>query len=263
MTTCSHCSAPLKEDLEQCGHCGIVTPFGIAARQARAAKEEQAKAANQQRSDAETARLRQIAAREVEQYGKWSVISSLLGIILCCVFPVGPALGIYFGLRARTLARERGVPNVGGGAAGTIIGYAGIALAVMTWIGAGVMGVVESRRKTELKAMITPGETLDLKTACAVTELELLETHYEGYYNGNDFECDGIAVFEVNGKEAVLRGSRFTKESKRIELISCLKLGSSWTVKQLRPDEDCNAPPPEKKDEDDSPRGKKPSKHLK
>ena len=44
-----------------------MTPFGIAARQARAAKEEQAKAASQQRSDAETARLRQVASREVEE----------------------------------------------------------------------------------------------------------------------------------------------------------------------------------------------------
>ncbi|MBL8912452.1 MAG: hypothetical protein JNM17_17300 [Archangium sp.] len=265
MTTCGHCSAPLKDDLEMCGHCGTVTPFGIAQRQARAAKQEQAQAANQQRSDAEATRLRQVAMREVEQYGKWSVISSLLGIILCCIFPVGPALGIYFGLKARALARERGVPNVGGGAAGTIIGYAGIALAIMTWVGAGVMQVMESKRKEELRMQITKGETLDLKSACALTELELLETRYEGYITGNDFECDGLAEFEVKGKEAVLHGARFTRESKRIELISCLKLsGSSWTVKQLRPDEDCDAPPPEKKKDDDddgAPRGKKPAKH--
>ena len=224
MTTCPHCSAPLtRADVEECGHCGVVTPFGVAARQARAAKEEQARAANQQRSEAEAARLRQIANREVAQLGKWSVLSSVVGVALCCAFPVGPALGIYFGSRARKLALERGVPNVGGGMAGTIIGYAGLLLAVAVWVGVGVMAVVESRHKAELRALITPGDALDLKSACALTELE------------------------VKGKEAILRGSRFTREGKRVELVSCLKLGSAWAVKQLRDDEDCAAPPPDTK----------------
>lgn len=248
MTTCPHCSAPLtRADVEECGHCGVVTPFGVAARQARAAKEEQARAANQQRSEAEAARLRQIANREVAQLGKWSVLSSVVGVALCCAFPVGPALGIYFGSRARKLALERGVPNVGGGMAGTIIGYAGLLLAVAVWVGVGVMAVVESRHKAELRAMITPGDALDLKSACALTELELIETHYESYASTLDYECSGLAELEVKGKEAILRGSRFTREGKRVELVSCLKLGSAWAVKQLRDDEDCAAPPPDTK----------------
>ena len=84
---------------------------------------------------------------------------------------------------------------------------------------------------------------LDVKTACALTELELLETHYDDFTTLEDLECTTTAALEQNGDEAVLRDLRFEKsDRKKVELVSCLHYLNKWSVAQLRADDDCSAP---------------------
>ena len=247
MTTCENCRAPLSDDLEKCSHCGSITARGIALRAERQRQEEQARAAERERANATADAQRRAAMAEVDKLGKWSLIAALVGTILCCVFPVGPALGVYFSRRAGALAKQHGLTSAGLGPLGFIVSLVGLGLAVFVWIGAGVMSFNESQRKAALRAEIGSAETLDLKTACALTELELLETHYEDYISTEDFECAGVAELAVDGKRALLRGGRFTKDQQRIEVFACLEQRSGWVVEHLRHDADCDGARPEPK----------------
>lgn len=240
MVKCANCSAPIKEDLEQCGFCGSITALGIAAKASRDKQAQAASQAAQQRSaiDAQAAKLR--AQGEIDQSGKWALISSIVGTVVCCLFPVGPVMGIVFGLRARRLAAQHGLHGASLGTAGLSIGILGVALAVFVWVGAGVMSVLENRHKSELRARLGSSETLDLNTACILTELELMETRYEGFSALTDFECTTTGDLAVNGREAVLTDTHFDNSGTRKAVVSCLQLKSKWTVKQLRADEDCS-----------------------
>ena len=65
-------------------------------------------------------------------------------------------------------------------------------------------------------------QQLDLKTACALTELELLETKFEGYSSLDDFECGPSSDLDLNGDEALLSGVHFLKSERRVPVFACL-----------------------------------------
>jgi len=246
MKNCTTCTAPLKDVTEPCPFCGTLGPEALAAKQAREAKQEAEQQAAQQRAAFSAARERAQAQGEVDQAGKRALWASLVGIGVCCFFPIGPILGVVFGLRSRRLAAQHGLLAPTSGTAGLAFGVFGLVLAVGLWIVAGVMQVKESGRKAELKRVIGEAQVLDLKTACALAELETIVTHYQGYSALDDFECDHTGELEVDGDSAVLTGVHFTNGGKRIELVGCFSHGSRWSVKQLRGDTDCLAPPPPK-----------------
>ena len=244
MQKCPNCSAPLMDLVEQCTHCGTITPRGVEARQARAAQTDADRRAAEQRSAMDTARARAAAQLDVDSAGKWAIISSLVGTVVCCFFPVGPVVGIIFGLRARRLATQHGLPGASLGTAGLTFGAIGLALSVMLWIAGGVMMVKENQHKAELKAQLgnVSAAQLDLQTACALTELELIDSHYEEYSSLDDLECTTTADIEQNGQEALLRDVHFLKGPKKVEVFACLRHRTKWTVHQVRGDEDCSAP---------------------
>jgi len=139
MKSCATCNAPLKDVTQPCPFCGTVGPDALAAREAKEAQRQAAERAAQQQSQAESARAQANARPEIERSGKWALVSALAGTVVCCPFPIGGVLGVVFGLRARSLAKDHGLPPPTMGTIGLGAGVAGILLAVGVWSLAGVM----------------------------------------------------------------------------------------------------------------------------
>ena len=244
MQKCSNCSAPLQDNIEQCGFCGTLTDRGVQARQERALKGDAERHAAEQRAAVDQVRARQAAQYSVDSAGRWAFWSSVLGALLCCFVPAGSVMGIIFGMRARGLAAQHRLPGAGLGTTGLVFGVIGLVASMMMWIAVGVMMVNESRHKKALQASLgdLTAQQLDLKTACALTELELLETKFEGYSSLDDFECGPSSDLDLNGDEALLSGVRFLKSERRVPVFACLHRKNKWSVQQLRGDDDCSAP---------------------
>lgn len=251
MQKCPNCSAPLKEEIERCTFCGSLTTHGLEAKQARAAQEEHERRSAAQRSVEEAAAARSRAQPEVDQAGKWALLSSIIGTVVCCMVPIGPVMGIVFGLRARKLAQEHGLPNPSAASAGLTVGALGIVLSVVMWVAVAVVAVKENSQREHLKrqlASVTNAE-LDLKTACALAELELMDAQYEGFTALEAFDCVATADVEQDGETALLRDAHFANGGQKIPVFACLRFHTKWTVQQVRGDDDCSAapPPPKKK----------------
>jgi hypothetical protein len=245
MQKCTNCSAPLQDLVEQCTFCGTLTDRGVQVRQQQAMKGDAERHAAEQRAAADQVRARQAAQSSVDSAGRWALYSSLLGSLLCCFVPVGPVLGIVFGMRARGLAAQHRLAGAGLGTTGLVFGVVGLVCSMTLWIAAGVMMVNENKHRGELKAALgdLTAHQLELRSACALTELELLDTRYEGYSSLDDFECgSSTSDLELNGDEAVLRGVQFVKGQRRVPVVACLHHRNKWSVKQLRGDDDCSAP---------------------
>ncbi len=250
MQKCSNCSAPLQDVIEQCTFCGTTTQRGVEARQARDLQTDADRRAAEQRSAMDGARTRASAQVEVDTAGKWALISSLVGSVVCCFVPVGPVLGIVFGLRARRLSQQHGLRGAALGTAGLTFGGLGVGLAFLSWLGIGAMVVKENQRKNELKAQLgdLTSPRLELGAACALTELEMFNVRYEAYGVTTDFDCRATGDLEVTGDEAVLRDLHFINGEKKAEFVACLRFKNRWSVHQLRFDDDCSAPKePQKK----------------
>lgn len=242
MTPCRHCNAPIGDDAETCQFCGVITARGVALKDARAQKEEveakQREAA--QAAQAQSARL--AAQAEASRINQTSMLWSIIGTVLCCVFPIGPVVGLIYASRARALGKAHGFTAPIGG---LIVASAGLLLALSTWVLVGVTAAKEEARKSDLRKAIGTAENLDLTTACKLAELELLLTDYEGFDTYSDFECEQTGDLEVKAQEATLRDIRFLKSKDRTPLVACFRHNSTrWVVKQLRADDACDAPPP-------------------
>jgi hypothetical protein len=244
MQKCPNCSAPLQDLVEQCNFCGTTTDRGVEVRQRKEQQSEADRRLAQERSVKEEGAARARAQPEVDAAGKWALVASLVGMVVCCFFPVGPVMGIVFGLRSRRLAQQYGLPGATLGTAGLALGVLGLGLAVAMWILVAVMGVQESKHKLELKAQLqnVTATQLDLKTACALTELELLSSRYQEFTNLEEFECAVTGDLEQNGEDAVLRDTHFVKNSHQVEVFTCFHYRKKWTVSQVRGDDDCSAP---------------------
>ena len=141
------------------------------------------------------------------------------------------------------MAEQHGLPGAALGTAGLAFGAIGVVLAVTSWIAVGVMAVQENKHRAELHAQLgnLTDTKLELKTACALTELEMIERRYEDFSSMDDFECAATGDLEVTGEAAVLRDLHFKKSEKSVELVSCLRYRNKWSVHQVRADDDCDA----------------------
>lgn len=240
---CPNCHAPIPDDAESCTHCGVETEAGKLARQRRAAAEAEAK--KRAERDAFNARVRQIG--EVTAAANRSLLVSLLGLLACCL-PVGPIVGVVLARGAQRQAEGLGVPG-GRGTAALAVAIVALVFSLSGWGFIGVIVKQEAERKRELNAIIAreaKGETLTSAGACALLELELMSSKYEKYDAFNDdLTCPGEVV-PHGEREAKLLDSHFTHSNKRVDVVACFhKSGSTWTVKQLRGDDNCDAPPPQ------------------
>lgn len=242
MTPCRHCSAPIADDAETCQFCGFITARGVALKDARAQREEAEARQRQGAQAAQAQAARASAQAEASRINQTALLWSIIGTVLCCIFPVGPVVGLIYGLKARGLGKTHGFsPPLGG----MVVSVGGLLLGGSLWVLVGVMGVKEETRKTELRKAIGSAEVLDLQTACRLAELELLQTDYEGFDVFSDIDCDSTGDLDLDGEEATLRDVRFIKSKERTPFVACFRRNSThWVVKQLRADEDCDAPPP-------------------
>jgi hypothetical protein len=239
MQRCTSCHAPLEDERVPCTYCGALGPAAQAQRREQRAAEE----ADWQRRDllelerehAEYAR----AVASMESVATHSLLWSTAGALLCCL-PVGPLLGLLAARRARRLASELGLLAPARATWGLGLGAAGLLLTTGLWGGAGWMLKLDLARKAQLESVVeaaAEAESLEPATACALTELELLETDFDGYSVLDDFLCDGRP--EIQGEQAVLHGLRFRNGSTTVDFVACLKRGRRWSVDALRLGDSC------------------------
>lgn len=252
MYRCSTCNAPSNEQSETCTFCGTVTAHGLALRAERAraqeesAKQKRALEQEQQRREllaASAAKGR--ALQEINASIGRSVLLSTVGLFMCCL-PVGPIIGLLMAKGARARAAALSPADPGKGFVALVIAIVCLVASLAAWSGLGLMFKAEAERKAELRAVIAKDPAnpqLGIATACALTELELLNSSYERYNHlNNDFVCGG--KLEQDGELARLTGSHFIREQKHVDVVACFEHGQVWSVKQVRADDDCTAPPP-------------------
>jgi hypothetical protein len=239
---CPNCHAPITDDAESCGHCGTVTERGQELRKKRLASEAEAK--QRAEKDAFASRVRQIG--EVTAAANRALAVSLLGLLACCL-PAGPIAGIVMAQGARQKAQTLGV-SPGRAAVALAVAVVSLAGSLFLWGLIGVIAKQEADRKRELHAVIAKeatGETLSAAGACALLELELMNSKYEGFDSFNDeLSCPGEVVPHGTA-EAKLLGSHFTKAKGRVDVVACFHRSGAWAVKQLRADDNCDAPAPQ------------------
>ena len=246
MLRCANCNGPLQDDTEVCSFCGTLTPVGVTAKQRRLARDdiEQRSARQRQVVEGEAAKAR--AHLDIEKVGKTAMIASLVGIVACCVLPIGPAIGIVLGSRARRVAKQHGLHNTGNATLGLTVGWLGVALAASLWVLMVVLSVQENNRKALLRSQLTDvsAASLGLPTACALVELELIDLKFQGFASYDEYVCQATGSVTQNGDAAELRDTSFTKDSKKIQVVGCfVRHGGRWSLKKVDPLGECSGGP--------------------
>lgn len=238
MQRCSTCNAPLADAAPSCPYCGALTPAGSAEHVAKIQAEYAEKARAKQSAHEQAKAQASAADRRLESLSTHALVWSLVGPLVCCL-PLGSGAAVVLGRKARALAASSGKPAPGRATAGVVLGAVGLALCLLTWGGVGWLLKAEAARKAELRALLSrePQEALSLERACALVELELLETGYGEYSVLDDFSCDGTV--ELRGAKAVLLDARVSKGRERKAVFGCLERQGRWKVAQLRADAEC------------------------
>lgn len=257
MQRCGNCNAPIPDDAESCQFCSTETERGRRLRLERAQRLEVEQREAQRKADQAAAASRSRALAEASGAANRSLMWSLLGLLACCL-PLGPIIGIVTARRAKELAVQGGT-STGHAHVALGVGIACALLSVAGWSTIALIARAEANRKTELEVLIAKGvgdAALTSATACALTELELMNSKYRDY----DWLNTGLTCgtqLTVTGSEAVLEGSHFTKDQQRVPVVACFHRGDRWGIAQVRPDARCDQPPPLPEPEDSGPKRKR------
>jgi hypothetical protein len=239
MHRCERCGGLVQDQIPACPYCGAITPFGAQVQSAAAmtshARAQQELAQEQKRhAQAMTALARTAWA---------SLIVSVLGLVTCCL-PLASLLAIALGLRAAFVARKHKLTLPAAGVVGILLGVVGIVSAVGFWIFFGVDQYYEEQLKRELWRRIGNGDTAQVlaqPTACAMAELELLETSHRGYTRSHEVRCHGKLT--VTGETAVLHDLMVRGSGDSYRAFVCFKRGAKWMVAEIRADAACGSEP--------------------
>jgi hypothetical protein len=236
VTSCGRCGAGLALDAPVCPYCKTTTAYGhqLAERQRAEAwhqQQYQAAAVESERRNAQVA---------VDAKGRQSLVWSLIGLTGC--FPAS-IVGVVIALRAKSLAKERGLIAPGSATSGLVLGLI-VPLALGGFLTLGmVLNQGMDERKAELRKLADRSastSTLDQKTACTLAELRLLEDGYGGVaaISIDDFDCPGKVT--ESGEHASLSGVRFRPGSKpAVTVTACFNRGARWSVEKFVETGDC------------------------
>ncbi len=235
---CAQCGALIDPLALACPYCRFTTPAGVAAHQ-RAQEEAQHRA--QWEAQAQYSQ-KASTNQQLQSSSTYALVSSIAGTVLCCA-PLG-IVGIVFGARARSFAKQLGMAPPARATIGLVLGIVSSVMSV-----AGITyGIIQSQIDEEsAKARAATIEKqlgaapsapdLDQSTACALAELHTLESGWDGRrgYSLEGFEC--LGKVRRNGDLAELDAFRFkpgTDPKKRYDLRVCFKRGAVWYVTDMR-----------------------------
>lgn len=243
MVSCSRCGAQLGLDALECPYCRTITQRGLAERE-RWEREQQAQrlAFEQQNAAAEQAR-RSEAQGAIARVSRTSLIWSAAGFLICCS-PLA-FVGLFFGFRARGMAKQHGLVVPAGAIFGILLGSVQIVVFAAAMIWAVVENIRVDERVAELDQKLAgPSAQLVLTqpTACGLAERYLLSHGFESVSNTfiEDIRCDG--ALHVDGARAELRDVEFKADDRHIRASACLSRGARWSVDRIVPS-GCTAPP--------------------
>jgi hypothetical protein len=244
MVSCGRCGAVLGPDALECPYCKTVTARGLAERE-RLEREQRAHwLALQQQSAASEQARRGEAGDAASRAARAAWIWSGAGFLLCCS-PLA-LVGIFFGLRARGIAKAHGLVVPAGAVLGMILGVIQVVLfgALMIW--AVIENIRVDQRVAELDQQLAgpaAEPVLAQRTACGLAERYLLSNGYESVSNTSiaDIRCDG--ALRVDGTSAELHDLDFRANDHRVRASACLRRGARWSVDRIAPN-GCSAPAP-------------------
>lgn len=234
---CPHCGAQIDATAVECPFCKVQTQYGVQQRY----QQEQFASQQQQWAAQEQARIRGMRMVELEGIASRTLGFSLGGLLLCCV-PLG-GLGIWQGLRARTLARELGVDVPGRGKLGYVLSIVSCVTSVVIITWAMIQSHYDqedaSERIAKLEKRVGPkvaSPTLDQNTACGLAEIHLLQNGWNSHpgYSLERFQCVGkLSPLGTDGAD--LEDFRFGWGSNdKYEIDVCFKHGAKWYVSEVR-----------------------------
>jgi hypothetical protein len=245
MWTCPQCGASVAPSEPACRYCGTLSPEGnsrLREEQIRAQAEAAAIEAHLEHDQARAAAALDDNARLAF---KWAIA----GLVLCCV-PIPAIVALVIAIRTQTAAKRHDNVVPGRATAALVISVATLLL----FSGAVAAYLVDSHRKEvrgrELHDIVERTWTLpviDQKTACALLELKLIESGFDGksWTLGDSFACHG--KIEQNGDRAVLHDAEVGIGGNNARLVACIKRGEHWMVERvLHETASCEpvAPPP-------------------
>ncbi len=248
---CAHCNAPIQAHVEECNFCHTPTELGRQLKAQRALQsaedaraDELARKQAEHRKAQEAEALRAKTAGEVKALAKRSLLFSTVGMVLtCCIFPVGPFIGLVLAWRARALENAAGLsPSQATLALRVSVGLlvAGVGL----FAGLLYIGEQAEAERARLRAIIATADTheaLEQTVACAATELELSGDGYPGYSTSSTLTC-GVKV-QWSGDEGLLESS-FYNSTTRVPVVACFRrAGGRWGLTHLRADTRCEEGP--------------------
>jgi hypothetical protein len=232
--TCEGCGAPIEPAHLECPFCKTATPFGVKERE----REERERLSRQSEELHEAhereAQARAAAQKQLETLGRQSFAWSLGGVVLCCM-PLASVVALVLAWRAKTVAKENGLPYPGQATAARIIAF----LTLASSASAVAFGGVSAWQKSQKIAALVKAteahaadETLDRDVACKLVEAHLLK---DGFATSSDdighFTCDG--PLEQHGATAVMRDLSFTDGPTPHTADATLRRGAKWIVEKV------------------------------
>jgi hypothetical protein len=246
MAQCNHCGAGLGPADTSCRYCGHTTDYGVQQQHAQQHWQQHRDYAQDQwdrhQQQADRAQAEQSLKRSASHALWWS-----LGSVVLCCFPAS-IVGFVLAIRSRRLARRTGLVIPSSATMAIVISSFGLLLGAVTVVYVAVTEMQLSDRRQELRKRVDKyagDEKLKRKTACAMAELELLESGHGDVLPGNidGFKCSG--KMKRDGDLASVDPVRFRGTSEKFELRACFERGAEWYFKDFRPrDSSCEGDPP-------------------
>jgi hypothetical protein len=255
---CAHCGAVIDPLALACPFCRTVTAAGVTARQ-RDEHERRSRAEWQAQAQAQAQYHDQVAHNvRVAGAASQSLLWSILGSVLCCA-PLG-IVGIVMGVRARSLAAQRGLAAPAKAAVGLALGTLSTVGSIGFFVYAIVASQIEEGESKDRIAAIekqlgsrVSAPTLDRETACGLAEIHALRNGWQGNRGAalSDFDCLGKVTVEK--EHASLDRFRFMYRTGNAtyDVHVCYQRGGKWYVTELR-DGPCASSPDDSKHEPDS-----------
>lgn len=233
MTACEKCGGSLVPEAVACPFCGTPTAHAAAVQYAQA--EALARAQTSARATEAKADTAAVVA----------LVSGLLSLFFACIPCVG-FVGVFFGLRARSLAKTANVKVPFTAWAGVLLGTASTVAGIGMWTWAVIAGNADEKARVahiaDLEKQSSAGAAataLDHDTACLLAELRLRKEGYAGktlHTTLPSLEC--LGKLSPSSERAVLEDYRFrlTDDSSIKQTSVCFKRGAVWYVDRVTED---------------------------